>query len=153
MAILSASQCVSYVDCRKSDLECTEHTGRLLEFFDEDLDKPICARCVIAEEYKSHKILPINELVSQIIIYFVIFLTVVSHYYQNFASYFHISIFNPYLKLVFTVVIKYILIQTNYLQANKIHIYIYIYIYFIQRLAAYFAVVNDSLRTYDSRKR
>ena len=55
----------------------------------------------------------------------------------------------PYLKLVFTIVMRNLLIQTNYLQNKNIYIYfiqnIYIYfiqniyIYFIQKLAAYFA--------------
>lgn len=43
-------------------LTCSIHDERSLEFFDLDLKKPVCARCIITEECKGHKIVPINEM-------------------------------------------------------------------------------------------
>eukprot|EP00794_Sanderia_malayensis_P000322 gene322-953_t len=47
---------------RKSDLECSEHGGRVLEFLDKDLNKALCSHCIIADEYKRHTIVPIGQL-------------------------------------------------------------------------------------------
>ena len=48
---------------RKADLECSDHSGGILEFFDKDLEEPICAHCIITEKHKGHEIVPIGELV------------------------------------------------------------------------------------------
>jgi len=52
---------------RNKEMECSEHGGRLLEFFDKDLEIPICALCIIAEKHKGHEVLPISDLVSHIL--------------------------------------------------------------------------------------
>jgi len=51
---------------RNKEMECSEHGGRLLEFFDKDLEIPICALCIIAEKHKGHEVLPISDLGSEL---------------------------------------------------------------------------------------
>jgi len=56
------------------NLVCPHHEERSLEFFDEDLKKPVCAMCIISDTCKGHSIIPLSKVVSLPfeIVYFVI---------------------------------------------------------------------------------
>ena len=47
---------------------CPEHNNRPLEFYDTDDGQPVCSHCVVARERQTHLIVPIDDIVSAVLI-------------------------------------------------------------------------------------
>ena len=51
---------------RAEDLNCSLHGDRKLEFYDKELNKAVCALCIIFDECRGHAVVPLNDSVSYI---------------------------------------------------------------------------------------
>ena len=49
---------------------CPEHNNRPLEFFDKDTGQPVCSHCVVMGERQTHAIVPVDDIVSVIKIFY-----------------------------------------------------------------------------------
>ena len=47
---------------------CPEHNNRPLEFYDTDDGQPVCSHCVVTGERQTHLIVPIDDIVSAVLI-------------------------------------------------------------------------------------